>query len=88
MNQGPRICRIRKALGLALKDLAGELGVGITTYHRLETEEIPLLYERAVRLARFFGCSTDDFDEMLGGPIDRVVAKVLLGRGMDSRAGA
>jgi transcriptional regulator with XRE-family HTH domain len=82
MNQGTRIRRIRKALGFALKDMASVLDVGTTTYHRLETEDIPLLYERAVKLARFFGCSTDDFDEMLGGPIDRVIAKLLLGRGM------
>ena len=68
-------------MGLGQKVLAIELGISVTTYCRLESEEIPLLYERAVKLARFFRCSTDDFDEMLGGPIGRVLAKLLLERG-------
>ena len=81
MNHGERIKRIREALGLLKKTVAQELGVSPATYGRLESEEIPLLYDRAVKLARYFRCSTDDFDEMLGGPIGRVLAKLLLERG-------
>ena len=80
MNHGVRLCRIREALGLKQKQVAHELGVSHTTYSRMESEKAPLRFDRAAKLARLFRCSLDDFDELLGGPIDQVLAKVLMSR--------
>ena len=80
MNEGARIQRIREALGLLQKAVALELGISLSTYSRIESGSVQLLYSRAVQLARLFRCHTDDFDEVLGGPIGPVLARLLLAR--------
>lgn len=81
MNEGARIQRIRDALGWSQKAVAPELGIDVSTYSRLESGDVKLSYARAVQLARLFGCSTDDFDEGLGGPIAQVLVRLLNSRG-------
>lgn len=80
MNQAARIQRIRETLGWSQKSVALELGIYVSTYSRLEAGKITLTYARAAQLARLFRCRTDDFDEVLGGPLAKVLIRLLEAR--------
>lgn len=54
----PRIKQEREHLGLEKKEVAAELGYGLSNYSSYETKTLPSL-ERAVELAQYFGCSVD-----------------------------
>lgn len=54
----PRIKQERERLGVEKKEVAAALGYGLSNYSSYETKTLPSL-ERAVELAKYFGCSVD-----------------------------
>lgn len=54
----PRIKQERERLGVEKKEVAAELGYGLSNYSSYETKTLPSL-ERIVELAQYFGCSVD-----------------------------
>ena len=53
---GPNVLRERERAKLNRAEVAEYLGIDVSVYGRIETNDVTLSAERALRLAELFGC--------------------------------